>query len=137
MTRTRVTSAACHLRRRWSQSIPFAYTRPFVAPPKRKTGGRTTPKGTQPGQRVPGSNKVIEENEDGVHASSRYTPPVPKYMKESPQWVPVLMFTLFIVGALVILFYYLGFVPGGRNNWYLVTGLAMIMGGLFTATKYH
>ena len=79
----------------------------------------------------------MDENEHGVHSSSRYTPPVPMAMKQSPQWVPILMFTLFIVGALVILFYYLGVVPGGRSPWYLVTGLGMILGGLFTATKYH
>jgi hypothetical protein len=107
-----------------------------VAPPKRKSGGRTTPKGTRPGQAT-SSHKAITENEAGVHASSRYTPPVPRSMKQSPQWVPVLMFALFIVGALVILLFYLGAVPGGRSNWYLVSGLLMILGGLYTATKYH
>ena len=93
-----------------------------------------TPKGTQPGQRVPGTHKTIEENEHGVHASSRYTPPVPMSMKQSPQWVPVLMFALFIVGSLLILGYYM---TGAPTVWLLVSGLAMIMGGLFTATKYH
>jgi hypothetical protein len=47
------------------------------------------------------------------------------------------MFVLLGLGALVILFYYLGFVPGGRNNWYLMGGLSLVLGGLFTATKYH
>jgi len=47
------------------------------------------------------------------------------------------MFVLLGLGSLVILFYYLGFVPGGRSNWYLFSGLAMVLGGLFTATKYH
>jgi hypothetical protein len=47
------------------------------------------------------------------------------------------MFVLLGLGALVILFYYLGFVPGGRTNWYLFAGLAMVLGGLFTATKYR
>jgi len=28
-------------------------------------------------------------------------------------------------------------VPGGRSNWYLFGGLSMVLGGLFTATKYH
>ena len=70
-------------------------------------------------------------------ASTRYTPPVPVEVKESPRWVPVLMFTLLGLGALVILFYYVGFVPGGRSNWYLFGGLAMVLGGLFTATKYR
>jgi hypothetical protein len=114
-----------------------AYTSAFVAPPKRKTGGRTTPKGTQPGNRVPGSNRVIDQDEHGVHASSRYTPPIPLSVRESPQWVPVLMFTLFLLGALVILLFYMGLVPGGRSNWYLLAGLGLILGGLFTATKYH
>lgn len=41
------------------------------------------------------------------------------------------------LGALIILFYYLGFVPGGRSNWYLAAGLFSILGGLYTATKYH
>ena len=78
-----------------------------------------------------------DHNEHGVAASSRYTPPVPNYVKQSPRWVPVLMFALFIVGALIILLYYLGAVPGGRSNYYLVLGLGFILGGLYTATKYH
>ena len=85
-----------------------------MAPKKRHTSGRTTP-----------------------DASTRYTPPVPESFKESPRWVPILMFVLLGLGSLVILFYYLGFVPGGRSNWYLFTGLSMVLGGLFTATKYR
>ncbi len=109
-----------------------------MAPPKRKSGGRTTPKGTRPGQPSNvGGPHHLQHDERGVAASSRYTPPVPISMKESPRWVPVLMFTLFIVGALVILLFYLGAVPGGRSNWYLLAGLVLILGGLYTATKYH
>jgi len=105
-----------------------------VAPPKRKTGGRTTPKGTKPHD-TRSANPT--HNEHGVAASTRYTPPVPSYVKESPRWVPILMFALFIVGALIILLYYVGAVPGGRSNYYLVAGLGFILGGLYTATKYH
>ena len=47
------------------------------------------------------------------------------------------MFALFIIGTLVILLYYLGAVPGGRSNWYLGVGLVGVLGGLYTATKYH
>lgn len=47
------------------------------------------------------------------------------------------MFALFILGTLIILLYYLGAVPGGRSNWYLLVGLGAVLGGLFTATKYH
>jgi predicted membrane channel-forming protein YqfA (hemolysin III family) len=85
-----------------------------MAPNKRRTGGRTTPP-----------------------ESTRYTPPVPEVVQVSPRWVPVLMFVLLGLGALVILLYYLGFVPGGRSNWYLFSGLMMVLGGLFTATKYR
>jgi hypothetical protein len=96
-----------------------------MAPKKRYTGGRTTPPGGHSGGRTTPA------------ASTRYTPPVPITVKESPRWVPVLMFVLLGLGAVVILFYYLGFVPGGRNNWYLFSGLIMVLGGLFTATKYR
>ena len=97
-----------------------------MAPKKRRTGSRVTPAGIQPSQygRTPG-------------ATTRYTPPVSVTTKESPRWVPILMFVLLGLGALVILFYYLGFVPGGRSNWYLFGGLSMVLGGLFTATKYR
>jgi hypothetical protein len=69
--------------------------------------------------------------------SSRYTPPIARQVRVSPPWVPVLMFVLLGLGALIILFYYLGLVPGGRSNWYLFGGLGCVLGGLFTATKYH
>jgi hypothetical protein len=114
-----------------------------VAPPKRKSGGRTTPKGTKPGQLPTASGRPIGAGGGGitrageVQASSRYTPPVPREYKESPRWVPILMFALFIIGAVIILMFYLGAVPGGRSNWYLVAGLAFILSGLFTATKYR
>ena len=47
------------------------------------------------------------------------------------------MFALLGLGTLVILLYYLGAVPGGRNNWYLFGGLSLVLGGLYTATRYH
>ncbi len=116
-----------------------------MAPPKRKSGGRVTPKGTRPGQGpVPSAGRPAvahhTRSSDPYHAaesSSRYTPPIPKYVKESPRWVPILMFALWIIGALVIILYYLGAVPGGRSQWYLFVGLGAILGGLWTATKYH
>jgi len=102
-----------------------------VAPPKRKTGGRTTPKGTRPGERVVANP---EENTAGVHSSARYTPPVTREMRESPPWVPVLMLALLILGAAVIIARNLVF---SGNNWMTLLGLGMILGGLFTATKWR
>jgi hypothetical protein len=98
---------------------------------QKKKGGRVTPKGGNKPEHHFG------HHDPSVNASSRYTPPVPVYEKHSAPWVPVLMFILLGLGALVILFYYLGFVPGGRSNWYLAAGLGSLLGGLYTATKYH
>ena len=83
--------------------------------------GRTTPKG---GRTTP-------------PASARYTPPVPREHKVSPMWVPVLMFTLFGLGVIVILTNYLGLLPGHAKNGYLILGLGLITGGFIVATRYR
>ena len=82
---------------------------------RRVPAGRVTPKGTRPGGEVAG-------------ASSRYTPPVPRDVKVSPLWVPIVMFTFLN---------YLGLMPGDTNNWYLLVGLGLILMGIITATQYH
>jgi hypothetical protein len=87
-------------------------------------GGRVTPKGTTPSGSRPG-------------ASSRYTPPVPQSYKVSPRWVPILMFTLLGLGLAVIFCNYLGVLPGGTKNSYLLLGLGGILGGIVTATQYR
>jgi hypothetical protein len=95
-------------------------------PPKRKVkGGRVTPKGGPAGARR------------APEASTRYTPPVPRSVKVSPTWVPVLMFVLLGIGLLVIFCNYLGILPGGTKNTYLLVGLGSILGGIITATQYH
>lgn len=94
-------------------------------PPKRKVqGGRVTPKGGHQHSQRPDS-------------SSRYTPPIPQYKKVSPTWVPVLMFALLALGLVVIFLNYLGVLPGGTKNTYLLVGLGAILGGIVTATQYH
>jgi len=98
---------------------------PAKPPPKRKVkGGRVTPKG----------GPVSAPRPD---PSSRYTPPVPKEYKVSPTWVPVLMFTLLGIGLVVIFCNYLGVLPGGTKNSYLLVGLGSILGGIMTATQYR
>ena len=82
--------------------------------PGTRRGGRVTPK-----------------------ASSRYTPPVPREQKVSPKIVPILMFTLLGVGFLTILTNYVGVLPGGAKNLYLIVGLVLITAGFITATQYH
>lgn len=97
---------------------------PMAKPQKRKIegGGRVTPKG--PTSATP---------------SARYTPPVHrKQDMPSPMWVPVLMFALLGLGILVIVLNYVSLLPGGEvNNWYLVLGLVMILGGIITATQFR
>lgn len=103
-----------------------------VAPPKRKTGGgRTTPKGTRPGEQHFANP---EENVRGVHTSSRYTPPVTSEMKAPKAWVPVLMVALFLVGMVIIILRNLVFTG---NNYLTLVGLGCILGGLYTATKWR
>ena len=95
-------------------------------PPKRKVkGGRVTPKGG------PTRSSSVPP------PSSRYTPPVPRSVKVSPTWVPVLMFALLGIGLVVIFCNYLGVLPGGTKNTYLLVGLGSILGGIITATQYH
>ena len=94
-------------------------------PPKRKVqGGRVTPKGGPAAAGRPG-------------ASSRYTPPIPREQKVSPIWVPILMFSLLGLGLVVIFCNYLGVLPGGTDNKWLLVGLACILGGIVTATQYR
>jgi Cell division protein CrgA len=117
-----------------------------MAPPKRKTGGRVTPKGTRPGELPTASAPTLggSENSDerqvqrASTASKRYTPPTQQIQMPSPSWVPVLMFALWIIGALIIILNYIQqFLPGVPNNLYLLVGLALILAGLFVATQYR
>jgi hypothetical protein len=70
----------------------------------------------------------------GVAASSRYTPPVPRSVRESPRWVPILMVALLVIGAIVILLRYL---LETNSNWPVFIGLGFVLSGLYTATKWH
>jgi len=110
-----------------------------MAPPKRKAGGRITPKGTKPGDlpSAPAPASSTRHPHQAQAPSSRYTPPIPRSVKQSPRWVPVLMFALLIVGAVAIVLNYLGLLPGSASNWYLLGGLGLILGGIFVATQYH
>lgn len=99
----------------------------MAKPTKRRVqGGRITPKGG-----APRAAKAAEPT-----ASARYTPPIPREVKVSPLWVPILMFVLLGVGTLVILVNYTNTV-WNTNNWVLLGGLAAILGGIITATQYH
>ena len=81
---------------------------------RRVAGGRVTPRGTSD---IPG--KPVNSNQ------------------ESPKWVPITMFSLLAAGVLIIFFNYVGWLPGGTSNGFLLLGLGSILGGIITATQYH
>ncbi len=67
--------------------------------------------------------------------SSRYTPPIPQSVKESPKWVPILMCVFLAIGVLTILSRYL--FADSVGNWPVFAGLGFVLAGLYTATKWH
>ncbi len=104
-----------------------------MAPPKRKTSGRVTPKGTRPGQ----ASRIAREaphTDHGVEQSSRYTPPTPKDFYESPRWVPIMMIVFIAVGVLAII---LRYIVWENSNVPVLVGLVFLLAGLFTATKWR
>jgi hypothetical protein len=100
----------------------------MAKPAKRRVqGGRTTPRGGP--VRTPKPASVQEP-------SGRYTPPIPRDVKVSPMWVPILMFVFLGLGTLLILLNYTG-VIWNTSNWILLGGLGLILAGIVTATQYH
>ena len=91
-------------------------------------GGRTTPKG---GRVTPKASRTPPA------PSGRYTPPIPREQKVSPPWLAALLFSLLGLGVIVILLNYLGILPGGAKNSYLLLGLGLITGGFIVATRYR
>ncbi|MHB8288109.1 MAG: cell division protein CrgA [Acidimicrobiales bacterium] len=73
----------------------------------------------------------------GSQQSSRYTPPIPRNRRKSPAWMGILLLAFLIAGVLVIMLNYLGVLPNGASNWYLLGGLGMIFVGFAMATRYH
>ena len=109
------------LPRRWARLVLAAMAKPAK---RHVPGGRVTAKGTTPSGQRPGQ-------------STRYTPPVPREVKVSPKWVPILMFGLLGLGLVLIFLNYLEVLPGGMKNLYLGIGLGCICGGIVTATQYR
>ncbi len=70
-------------------------------------------------------------------STGRYTPPVPREVKSSPRWVPVLMGALLALGSLLIILNYVDVLPGGASNAYLLVGLGLITGGFIAATQWR
>ncbi|HEX9854070.1 MAG TPA: cell division protein CrgA [Acidimicrobiia bacterium] len=74
-------------------------------------------------------------------ASKRPTPPAKpdpiKAKGPSPTWYIVLMFGLMGLGILVIVTNYIGLLPGGTSNKYLLGGLAGIAVGFAMTLNFR
>jgi hypothetical protein len=103
-----------------------------VAADKSTTGGRRLGKKA-------GGGRVTAAKPGRVtpSPSGRYTPPIPRDVKVSPRWVPVVMGAMLLLGATVIILNYIELLPGSASNGYLLVGLALITGGFITATQWH
>lgn len=100
----------------------------MAKPAKRRVqGGRTTPRGAPARPAKPSPAR---------EPTGRYTAPIPRQVKVSPMWVPVLMFLFLGIGTLMILVNYTGAV-WSTSNWVLLGGLVLILLGIVTATQYH
>lgn len=100
-----------------------------------QTTGRTTPKGTNAKARA-----SVSLGDGKPAASTRYTPPSrANVYRPSPIIVPILMFTFFGLGLLMIFLNYVGLLPGAENgsSWYIFGGLSLILLGIITATQYR
>jgi hypothetical protein len=54
----------------------------------------------------------------------------------SPRWYGWLIVALLAIGMLTIVLNYLSVLPGSVSSWYLVSGLAVMFGGFYLATRY-
>ena len=84
----------------------------------RAAGGRATPPG-------------------GRDVNKRYTAPIPRSVRHSPPWFGPVLLALLVIGLLLIVGNYVGIMPGGTSNWYLIGGLIGIVIGAMMATQYH
>ncbi len=55
----------------------------------------------------------------------------------SPTWYVALMFGLIAIGGLIIIFNYIGLVPGDTSNTYLIIGLAAIAVGFGMTLNFY
>jgi hypothetical protein len=89
-----------------------------------------------PAKERPKSGRVTPAKNSRA-VNKRYTAPIPKSVRTSPRWYGPLLLALLLVGLFMIVGNYVGILPGGTSNWYLVSGLSAIVVGAMMATRYH
>jgi hypothetical protein len=100
---------------------------------KARTG---SDEGTSPNKKPTASGRVTPPK-DTRELNKRYTAPIPKSVKHSPRWFGPVLLVLLVIGLLVIVGNYVGIMPGGTSNWYLIGGLLAIVVGAMMATQYR
>ncbi|MDA8196918.1 MAG: cell division protein CrgA [Actinomycetota bacterium] len=80
--------------------------------------------------------KKKREANRGVVAKGRVQAPLAR-KRPSPRWMLYLIFASLGIGFLTIFINYLGVLPGGASNWYLLVGIVLLAVGFYTATKYR
>jgi hypothetical protein len=126
-------------------SAPAVTPTPSATParPAAKPGPKSVSKPTRPTAKTAKTDKTAKKDGKAKPGrttrppSGRYTPPIPREMKVSPAWVPILMCGLLVVGTAVILLNYLELLPGGASNVYLLVGLGLITAGFVAATQWR
>lgn len=98
-----------------------------VPRPSKRTGGLDAKAARTAAARSGNPKKAAAAAE-----ASRYTAPIPRSQIESPAWVGILMFSLLGLGMVVI---FLTYVAWGGRPLALGVGLALILGGILTATQ--
>ena len=68
---------------------------------------------------------------------SRYQPPPKPKPSPSPRWLGPSILVVLLLGVAVIVFNYLGLVPGGTKDLFLWAGLGLIALGFAAATQWR
>lgn len=115
-----------------SKAVPKAGTKPAARPASKAGPGSATRKGRSFGRAA-----HREPEKPAPITSGRYTPPIPRSYKQSPRWMGPAILALLLLGMVTIIVNYVGVLPGGASNWYLLLGLAFITSGFLLATRYR
>ena len=87
------------------------------------------PVGNRPPGRYASGHASLERPQEGQQATDPAKKPAVTEVADGARRQPgafVTMFGLMALGIVVILLNYMGILPGGTTNWYLLGGLAMI-----------
>jgi len=103
---------------------------------KERTGAVESPTGVRARSKADKPGRVTAPKGDRA-VNKRYTAPIPRSVRVSPRWFGPVLLALLLIGLVLIVGNYVGILPGGTHNWYLIAGLVAIVTGAMMATQYH